>query len=114
MHSSKKNAYYLLVVPLCFSLELAFNMKIKNRLWLMLLLGLLCSCSYAQTTATPSTPVIKLNVSGWSPNLKNYYIALFEELLVLAEPQFGPHELAPISLEISTKRAVLLLSLIHI
>ncbi|MBU2985349.1 hypothetical protein KO528_08300 [Saccharophagus degradans] len=83
-------------------------MKIKNRLWLVLLFGLLSNFSHSQTTATPSPPVVKLNVSGWSPNLKNYYIALFEELLVLAEPQFGPHVLAPVSLEISTKRAILL------
>lgn len=83
-------------------------MQIKKWLWLIPLLAFTCNYSKAQPEVTPSKPAVKLNVSGWSPNLKNYYIALFEELLVLAEPEFGPHELVPISLEISTKRAVIL------
>lgn len=64
----------------------------------------------SKTTATQpyETTQIKLNVSGWSPNLKNYYIGLFEELLIVAEPKFGPHQLQPVNLEISTKRAVLM------
>lgn len=52
---------------------------------------------------------IQLNVSDWSPSLKEFQINLFKELIRIATPEYGESKLSILNIDMSTRRSVIAL-----